>query len=195
MRQGVRAAKQEQRLLHEGVQEENGRKSMKGNETFCETESRNLTSDPYTIKVKYHDGASKLGSDIHGAMCDLAASETVEMKKGEKKIIPLGVSMKLPDGYFGLVVPRSSTCINCGIAMGNSMGVIENDYCGSDDVWGFVAIALEDTTIEAGTRIAQFMPMKMHDWDSTEFVEPEEWLYRNRGGYGSTGVSAVSGAN
>ena len=82
-----------------------------------------------TIKVKYHDGASKLGSDIHGAMCDLAASETVVLKKGEKKIIPLGVSMKLPDGYFGLVVPRSSTCINCGIAMGNSVGIIENDYC------------------------------------------------------------------
>ena len=163
---------------------------MKKDEAFCETESRNLTSDPYTIKVKYHDGASKLGSDIHGAMCDLAASETVEMKKGEKKIIPLGVSMKLPDGYFGLVVPRSSTCINCGIAMGNSVGIIENDYCGENDVWGFVAIALEDTTIEAGTRIAQFMPVAMHDWATTRFEEPEEWPYPNRGGYGSTGEKA-----
>lgn len=174
---------------------------MKSNEDMLRDEEyekirTELMSDSaYAIKVKYHDGASKLGSDIHGAMCDLAASETVELKKGEKKIIPLGVSMKLPDGYFGLVVPRSSTCINCGIAMGNSMGVIENDYCGPDDVWCFAAIALEDTTIEAGTRIAQFMPMKMHDWDSTEFVEPEEWPYRNRGGYGSTGVLAGSGAN
>lgn len=144
-----------------------------------------------TIKVKYHDGASKLGSDIHGVMCDLAASETVEMKKGEKKIIPLGVSMKLPDGYFGLVVPRSSTCINCGIAMGNSVGIIENDYCGENDVWGFVAIALEDTTIEAGTRIAQFMPVAMHDWATTCFEEPEEWPFPNRGGYGSTGEKSA----
>lgn len=143
-----------------------------------------------TIKVKYHDGASKLGSDIHGVMCDLAASETVVLKKGEKKIIPLGVSMKLPDGYFGLVVPRSSTCINCGIAMGNSVGIIENDYCGENDVWGFVAIALEDTTIEAGTRIAQFMPVAMHNWATTRFEEPEEWPYPNRGGYGSTGEKA-----
>lgn len=144
-----------------------------------------------TIKVKYHDGASKLGSDIHGVMCDLAASETVVLKKGEKKIIPLGVSMKLPDGYFGLVVPRSSTCINCGIAMGNSVGIIENDYCGPNDVWGFVAIALEDTTIEAGTRIAQFMPVAMHDWATTRFEEPEEWPYPNRGGYGSTGEKSA----
>lgn len=158
---------------------------MKEYEEFGETE--HLANEPYTIKVKYHEGASRIGSDIHGVMCDLAASETVELKKGEKKIIPLGVSMKLPDGYFGLVVPRSSTCINCGIAMGNSIGIIENDYCGENDVWGFVAIALEDTTIEAGTRIAQFMPVAMHDWATTRFEEPEEWPYPNRGGYGSTG--------
>lgn len=164
---------------------------MKEYGEFGETELRDLTSEPYTIRVKYHEGASKLGSDIHGAMCDLAASETVEMRKGEKKIIPLGVSMKLPDGYFGLVVPRSSTCINCGIAMGNSVGIIENDYCGENDVWGFVAIALEDTTIEAGTRIAQFMPVAMHDWATTRFEEPEEWPYPNRGGYGSTGTKAT----
>lgn len=155
---------------------------MKEDEVFGE--------EPFMIKVKYHDGASKLGSDIHGVMCDLAASETVVLKKGEKKIIPLGVSMKLPDGYFGLVVPRSSTCINCGIAMGNSVGIIENDYCGENDVWGFVAIALEDTTIEAGTRIAQFMPVAMHNWATTRFEEPEEWPYPNRGGYGSTGEKA-----
>lgn len=155
---------------------------MKEDEVFGE--------EPFMIKVKYHDGASKLGSDIHGVMCDLAASETVVLKKGEKKIIPLGVSMKLPDGYFGLVVPRSSTCINCGIAMGNSVGIIENDYCGENDVWGFVAIALEDTTIEAGTRIAQFMPVAMHNWATTRFGEPEEWPYPNRGGYGSTGEKA-----
>lgn len=154
-------------------------------------ETEHLANEPYTIKVKYHEGASRIGSDIHGVMCDLAASETVELKKGEKKIIPLGVSMKLPDGYFGLVVPRSSTCINCGIAMGNSVGIIENNYCGENDVWGFVAIALEDTTIEAGTRIAQFMPVAMHDWATTRFEELEEWPYPNRGGYGSTGTKTT----
>lgn len=142
-------------------------------------------------KIKYHDGASRL--ERHGAMWDMAASETVELKKGEKKIIPLGVSMKLPDGYFGLVVPRSSTCINCGIAMGNSVGIIENDYCGENDVWGFVAIALEDTTIEAGTRIAQFMPVRYAE--DIEFEEVDSMGCADRGGYGSTGAPAGSGAN
>ena len=63
---------------------------MKEYEEFGEMEY--LTNEPYTIKVKYHEGASRIGSDIHGVMCDLAASETVEMKQGEVKIIPLGVS-------------------------------------------------------------------------------------------------------
>lgn len=87
---------------------------MKEYEAFGEKELRDLTSEPYTIKVKYHEGASRIGGDIHGVMCDLAASETVELKQGEVKIIPLGVSMKLPYGDFGIVVPRSSTCLKHG---------------------------------------------------------------------------------
>lgn len=71
---------------------------MKEYGEFGEMELRDLTSEPYTIKVKYHEGASRIGGDIHGVMCDLAASETVELKQGEVKVIPLGVSMKLPYG-------------------------------------------------------------------------------------------------
>ena len=142
------------------------------------------------IEVKYHEGASKLGSDIHGVMCDLAASETVELKQGEVKVIPLGVSMKLPDGYFGFVVPRSSTCLKHGIMMANSVGIIESDYCGNNDVWGFVAYAIRDTTIEKGTRIAQFMPVSCFDWGNVSFKELDTMPYPNRGGYGSTGTKA-----
>ena len=109
-----------------------------------------MSDSVYAIKVKYHDGASKLGSDIHGVMCDLSASETVELKQGEVKVIPLGVSMKLPYSDFGIVVPRSSTCLKHGILMANSIGIIENEYCGDGDVWGFVAYAIRDTVIEQG---------------------------------------------
>ena len=153
---------------------------MKEDEVFGE--------EPFMIKVKYHDGASKLGSDIHGVMCDLAASETVELKQGEVKVIPLGVSMKLPYGDFGIVVPRSSTCLKHGIMMANSIGIIENEYCGDGDVWGFVAYAIRDTVIEQGTRIAQFMPAPLApDWDRIVFEEVESMGCADRGGYGSTG--------
>lgn len=172
MRQGVRAEKQEQRLLHEGVQRQAERKPMKA-------------------KVKYHDGASRL--ERHGAMWDMAASETVTLRKGEVRIIPLGVSMKLPSGYMGVLVPRSSTCLKHGIMMANSVGVIENDYSGDGDVWGFVAYAIRDTVIEQGTRIAQFMPVKMPEDVEFEVPCPEDWGYRNRGGYGSTGEKSAEG--
>lgn len=147
---------------------------------------------PYVIKVKYHEGASKLGSDIYGVMCDLAASETVEMKQGEVKVIPLGVSMKLPHGDFGIVVPRSSTCLKHGIMMANSIGIIEPDYCGDSDIWGFVAYAIRDTVIEQGTRIAQFMPAPLvPDWDRIVFEEVESMGCADRGGYGSTGEKSA----
>lgn len=166
MRQGVRAEKQEQRLLHEGVQEQAERKPMKA-------------------KIKYHDGASRI--ERHGAMWDMAASETVTLKKGEVRIIPLGVSVKLPSGFMGVLVPRSSTCLKHGIMMANSVGIIENDYSGDGDVWGFVAYAIRDTVIEQGTRIAQFMPVRYAD--DIEFEEVDSMGCADRGGYGSTGVS------
>lgn len=172
MRQGVRAAKQEQRLLHEGVQEQAERKPMKA-------------------KIKYHDGASRI--ERHGAMWDMAASETVTLRKGEVRIIPLGVSMKLPSGFMGVLAPRSSTCLKHGIMMANSVGIIENDYSGDGDVWGFVAYAIRDTVIEQGTRIAQFMPVRYAE--DIEFEEVDSMGCADRGGYGSTGVSAGSGAN
>lgn len=156
---------------------------MKEYEAFGEME--HLPTEPYTIKVKYHEGASRIGSDIHGVMCDLAASETVELKQGEVKTIPLGVSMKLPYGDFGIVVPRSSTCLKHGIMMANSVGIIEPDYCGDGDVWGFVAYAIRDTVIEQGTRIAQFMPVPM--FGDLDFNVVDEMPYPDRGGYGSTG--------
>lgn len=121
----------------------------------------------------------------NGAMFDLAASEDVKLREGEVKVIPLGIRMKLPEGYFGLVMPRSSTCLKYRILMANSVGVIEPDYCGDNDVWGFVAYAVRDTAIAKGTRIAQFMPLPM--FGDLDFNVVDSMPYPDRGGYGSTG--------
>lgn len=127
----------------------------------------------------------------HGAMFDLAASEDVKLREGEVKVIPLGIRMKLPEGYFGLVVPRSSTCLKHGIMMSNSVGIIEPDYCGDSDVWGFVAYAIRDTVIERGTRIAQFMPVRM--FGDLDFDVVDSMPDPDRGGYGSTGEKSNGG--
>lgn len=127
----------------------------------------------------------------HGAMFDLAASEDVKLREGEVKVIPLGIRMKLPDGYFGLVVPRSSTCLKYGIMMANSVGIIEPDYCGPNDVWGFVAYATRGTKIPKGTRIAQFMPVPM--FGDLDFDVVDSMPDPDRGGYGSTGEKSSGG--
>ena len=120
----------------------------------------------------------------HGDWIDLMAAEDVSLKKGERKIISLGVSMELPEGCFAMVVPRSSTFKYYHIMMTNSVGIIDNAYCGDDDVWGFPAVAMEDTFIRKGTRIAQFTIMRSAD---VSFEKVDSLGNENRGGFGSTG--------
>ena len=138
------------------------------------------------IIVKYLNGAGKL--ERHGAWIDLATSEDVYLCEGEVRIIPLGVSIKLPEGCEGLLAPRSSTFLKYGILMANSIGIIENEYCGNDDVWGFAAYAVRETYIEKGTRIAQFRVIgSMPD---VHIISTDDMNCASRGGYGSTGEAA-----
>ena len=77
-----------------------------------------------TIKIKYFDKEiDKIEKISNGDWIDLRSAETVELKKGEFHLIPLGVGMKLPDGYEAHVVPRSSTYKNFCIIQTNHMGM------------------------------------------------------------------------
>ena len=87
---------------------------------------------------------------------DLRASETVELKAGEFKLIPLGVAMQLPKGYEAHVVPRSSTFKNYGLLQVNSCGIIDGSYCGDDDMWRMPVYATRDTVVNVNDRICQF---------------------------------------
>ena len=120
-----------------------------------------------------------------GNWIDLRAAQDVEMKAGEFRVISLGVSMKLPEGYEAHLVPRSSTFKKWGVLQVNSMGVIDNSYCGDNDVWGFPALAIRDTVIRKGDRICQFRIQKV--MEPVEFVEVERLDAPDRGGFGSTG--------
>ena len=78
------------------------------------------------VKIKYFDKEIDKLTYIGGGKSnwiDLRSAETVELKKGEFHLIPLGVGMKLPDGYEAHVVPRSSTYKNFGIIQTNHMGM------------------------------------------------------------------------
>ena len=138
------------------------------------------------IKIKYHDNAlAKIAMSEKGDWIDLRAAEKVTMKAGEYKQISLGVSIQLPEGYEAHIAPRSSTFKKWGLLQVNSVGVIDNSYCGDNDIWQMPVFATRDTCVEYGDRIAQFRIMKK--MDEVEFKEVDSLGNADRGSYGSTG--------
>jgi dUTP pyrophosphatase len=146
-----------------------------------------MSNEKLSVKIKYHADIKPLEKYDKGDWIDLRAAEDVDMKAGEFRLISLGVSMKLPEGYEAHVVPRSSTFRRWGIIQANHFGVIDNSYCGNNDIWKFPAIAMRDTNIYKNERICQFrITKKQPDFD---FVEVDEMEDEDRGGIGSTGRS------
>lgn len=140
-----------------------------------------------TIKVHYLSDKIEPLQYIDGKSdwIDLRAAEDVSLKAGEFKLIPLGIAMQLPKGYEAIVAPRSSTLKNFGITQTNSVGVIDETYCGDNDQWYFPAEAKRDTVIHAGDRICQFRILEHQP--KLSFVAADTLGNTDRGGIGSTG--------
>lgn len=142
--------------------------------------------EPMTIKIKYFDPDIKPVKEItNGDWLDLRAAEDIHMEKGEYKLIPLGVAMELPKGYEALVAPRSGTFGKYGILCANSIGIIDESYCGDGDQWHFPAYAVRGTFIKKNDRICQFRIIKHQE--EIELQTVLELKHSNRGGFGSTG--------
>lgn len=138
------------------------------------------------ILVKYHDqDLGKIEKIPVGDWIDLRSAERVDMEAGQFRLISLGVSMKLPEGYEAHVVPRSSTFKKWGVLQANGIGIIDESYCGENDVWMFPALAMRQTTIFKGDRICQFRIVKK--MPEVKFKEVKKLNGKNRGGFGSTG--------
>jgi dUTP pyrophosphatase len=155
------------------------------------------------IKIKYHNKKCRLES--HGNWIDLKAAEYVEFpKKGIFKLIPLGVSMRLPRYFQANVVPRSSTFKKFGLMQSNHYGIIDGPddeslgYSGNSDVWMFGAVSHRKGFVKEGDRICQFeiRPTMSAPWwaklqwlfmRKITFVEVDDLGSDSRGGFGSTG--------
>jgi dUTP pyrophosphatase len=120
-----------------------------------------------------------------GDWIDLRANDTISLRKGDFRLIPLGIGMKLPEGYEAHVAPRSSTFKNWGIIQVNSVGVIDNSYSGDNDQWFMPVYATKDTTIQRNDRVCQFRIVEkqpMIEFDTVKFLDNVD-----RGGFGSSG--------
>ena len=138
------------------------------------------------IKIKYFTDIEPIRF-IEGKSdwYDLRAAEDVEMKAGEFKLIKLGVAMQLPKGYEAIIAPRSSTFKNFGLLQTNSIGVVDETYCGDDDQWRFPALAMRDTVIQKNDRSCQFRIIQHQP--PVVFNVVEKLDNANRGAFGSTG--------
>ena len=138
------------------------------------------------IQIKYFDDEiNRLEKIGKGDWVDLRSAETVRLRKGEFHLIPLGIGMKLPDGYEANIVPRSSTYKNFKVLQTNCFAVIDNSYSGDNDQWFYPVIAMEDTTINKNDRICQFRINKIQP--NIQFEEVKHLNDIDRGGIGSTG--------
>ena len=140
------------------------------------------------IDIVYHNpNMPKLEKIDKGDWIDLRASVGGSFKAGDFALIDLGVSMRLPEGYEAHIAPRSSTFKNYGIIQTNSIGVVDNSYSGTNDVWKMPCFFTRNTVIEPNDRICQFRIVKK--MEPVSFTEVTELNSTDRGGFGSTGTN------
>ena len=144
-----------------------------------------MTSNTKVLRIKFEKEIYTI--EKRGDWFDLRNVEEVKMQRGDFKYISLGVSVVLPKGFEAIVAPRSSLFKNFGIIMSNSIGIMDEEYCGNDDIWHFPAYCMwRETTIPEYTRICQFRIIE-HQPDIA-FQISSELGNKNRGGLGSTGL-------
>lgn len=108
----------------------------------------------------------------------------VAYAKGDVVILHTGLAMELPEGTYGVLLPRSSTFRKTGLLMTNSVGIIDHDYCGEHDEWMAMMYATRDGYIELGADYLQFKVTS--NMPNIDIVEVKQLTNESRGGYGST---------
>ena len=157
------------------------------------------------IKIKYlSDQMPKLEISTIGDWIDVYSCKNLFIRYRQHALIPLGFALQLPKGYEAHLAPRSSLFKKTGLIVTNSVGVIDESYCGNNDEWKLAVYCLypmerdrtfvfEDrrkeicsgSSVMAGDKIAQFRIMKK--MPSVKFTEVESLDSPDRGGFGSTG--------
>ena len=120
------------------------------------------------------------------AGADLTTRVDVTLAPGERKLVPTGISIALPNGYVALVHPRSGLAIKHGVTMVNSPGTVDAGYRGELQLILINHDANQAVTFKKGDRVAQLVIQKA---EHAEFIEVDNLPGSDRGtgGFGSTG--------
>jgi len=140
------------------------------------------------VKIKRFDKNFPLPSyKTKGAVCaDVYARETVTIEPHSVGYIPLNFALEIPQGYWVLLAPRSSTHKQ-KIMFANGIGIGDWDFCGDNDEYTAAALNFSNdiVTIEAGSRVGQIMLLS---YETMEFEEVDHLGNVDRGKFGSTGA-------
>lgn len=119
---------------------------------------------------------------------DFEAAEDVVFAPGEWKLVETGTVIATPVGFCLVIAPRSGTFKNYGLMQVNSIGIIDQDYCGDMDTVKFAYINMkkEEVTIKKWERIGQGMFVKI---EKPEFILVDTMSAANRWGFGTTGLN------
>lgn len=142
------------------------------------------------LRVRIHrlsPAASLPRYESEGAAAfDLAASEETTIAPGQVGLVPTGLVIEVPAGFFLGIFARSSTPMRRGLMVANGVGVVDPDYCGPRDEVKIAVVNFtgQPVTVRAGDRIAQgiLLPSARVEWDESDVVTGG-----SRGGFGSTG--------
>ena len=160
-------------------------------ECFNDFANKNINKidNKINIDIMYHNpNLIHINLLEKGDWIDLRAAKEYKLFSGEFYLIDLGISIKLPEGYEAYIVPRSSSFKNWGIIQTNGIGIIDNSYCGENDVWMMPVLATKGADIHVNDRVCQFrIVKKMPNNISINTVEHLDT--QNRGGFGSTGTN------
>ena len=120
------------------------------------------------------------GMDIHAML-----AEAVTLHPGERRLIPTGLKIELPEGYEAQVRPRSGLALKHGVTVLNTPGTIDSDYRGEIGVV-LINLGQEDFQVKNGDRIAQMVvaPFAQVKWNEVLILDN---TVRGEGGYGHTG--------
>ena len=118
---------------------------------------------------------------------DLRCAENVRIESGERAIVGSGIAVAIPDGYAGLVTPRSGLAARVGLSLVNTPGVVDAGYRGEIRLVLVNLDPREPVVLRRGERVAQLLVVPVARVEVVE-VDELEASVRGEGGFGSTGI-------
>ena len=138
------------------------------------------------LPLPAYETAGSAGLDLRAAVDD-----PVRLAPGERRLVPTGIAIALPEGFEAQIRPRSGLALRHGISIVNAPGTVDSDYRGEVSVV-LINLGQAPVTVARGDRIAQMVvtPVARVTWDEVEALDTTE---RGAGGYGSTGTGRLPG--